>query len=124
MNVDLSDDLNGELASPYMTRRPPARPPLPFSRPDDFFAEMVGTDAYMERIHRRLLDETRERLRREERGTPAGVRRQEDRQAGAAQEDQAKRHGGATQKAQALCTIRLYSPEDQFHADSSLDATL
>ena len=31
---------------------------LPFARPDDFFAEMVKTDAHMERIRQRLLDES------------------------------------------------------------------
>ena len=44
---------------------------LPFTRPDDFFAEMVKTDAHMERIRQRLLDEsasiTKSEARRRER---------------------------------------------------------
>ena len=39
---------------------------LPFTRPADFFAEMVKSDAHMERIRQRLLDET------------AGIKRSED----------------------------------------------
>ena len=30
---------------------------LPFTRPSDYFAEMVKSDAHMERIRQRLLDE-------------------------------------------------------------------
>lgn len=35
-----------------------ARPPLPFVRPPDFFAEMVKSDAHMARIRQRLLNES------------------------------------------------------------------
>jgi hypothetical protein len=50
---------------------------LPFTRPDDFFAEMVKTDAHMERIRQRLLDETAgiaksEERRREREGKKIG----------------------------------------------------
>lgn len=50
---------------------------LPFTRPDDFFAEMVKTDAHMERIRQRLLDETAgiaksEARRREREGKKVG----------------------------------------------------
>lgn len=31
---------------------------LPFTRPSDYFAEMVKSDAHMERIRQKLLDET------------------------------------------------------------------
>lgn len=31
---------------------------FPFTRPDDYFAEMVKSDSHMERIRQRLLDET------------------------------------------------------------------
>lgn len=31
---------------------------FPFTRPSDYFAEMVKTDAHMERIRQRLLDES------------------------------------------------------------------
>lgn len=31
---------------------------LPFTRPSDYFAEMVKSDAHMERIRQRLLDES------------------------------------------------------------------
>jgi hypothetical protein len=50
---------------------------LPFTRPDDFFAEMVKTDAHMERIRQRLLDEgasiaKSESRRREREGKKVG----------------------------------------------------
>jgi rRNA-processing protein EBP2 len=50
---------------------------LPFTRPDDFFAEMVKTDAHMERIRQRLLDESAgiaksEARRREREGKKVG----------------------------------------------------
>jgi rRNA-processing protein EBP2 len=31
---------------------------FPFTRPDDYFAEMIKSDAHMERIRQRLLDES------------------------------------------------------------------
>jgi rRNA-processing protein EBP2 len=39
---------------------------LPFSRPADFYAEMVKSDAHMERIRQRLVDETASIKRSEE----------------------------------------------------------
>jgi rRNA-processing protein EBP2 len=39
---------------------------LPFTRPADFYAEMVKSDSHMERIRQRLLDES------------AGIKRSED----------------------------------------------
>jgi len=50
---------------------------LPFTRPDDFFAEMVKTDTHMERIRQRLLDESAgiaksEARRREREGKKIG----------------------------------------------------
>jgi rRNA-processing protein EBP2 len=35
-----------------------AKHSLPFTRPSDYFAEMVKSDAHMERIRQKLLDET------------------------------------------------------------------
>ena len=35
-----------------------AKHKLPFTRPSDYFAEMVKSDSHMERIRQRLLDET------------------------------------------------------------------
>jgi rRNA-processing protein EBP2 len=35
-----------------------AKHDLPFTRPADFFAEMVKSDSHMERIRQRLLDES------------------------------------------------------------------
>jgi rRNA-processing protein EBP2 len=54
-----------------------AKHSLPFTRPDDFFAEMVKTDAHMERIRQRLLDESAgiaksEARRREREGKKIG----------------------------------------------------
>jgi rRNA-processing protein EBP2 len=34
-----------------------SKPPLPFTRPSDYFAEMVKSDSHMERIRQKLLDE-------------------------------------------------------------------
>ena len=50
---------------------------LPFTRPDDFFAEMVKTDTHMERIRQRLLNESAgiaksEARRREREGKKIG----------------------------------------------------
>ena len=39
---------------------------FPFTRPADYFAEMVKSDAHMERIRQRLLDETATIKRSEE----------------------------------------------------------
>ena len=39
---------------------------LPFTRPPDYFAEMVKSDAHMERIRQRLLDESAAIKRSEE----------------------------------------------------------
>ena len=39
---------------------------LPFTRPSDYFAEMVKSDAHMERIRQRLLDESATIKRSEE----------------------------------------------------------
>lgn len=33
-------------------------PPFPFTRPSDYFAEMVKSDSHMERIRMRLLNES------------------------------------------------------------------
>ena len=35
-----------------------AKHSLPFTRPADYFAEMVKSDSHMERIRQRLLDES------------------------------------------------------------------
>jgi hypothetical protein len=34
-----------------------SKPPLPFTRPGDYYAEMIKSDAHMSRIRQRLLDE-------------------------------------------------------------------
>lgn len=54
-----------------------AKHKLPFTRPADYFAEMVKSDAHMERIRQRLLDETAnikksEEKRREREGKKFG----------------------------------------------------
>ncbi|KAG8688204.1 rRNA-processing protein and EBNA1-binding protein ebp2, partial [Ceratobasidium sp. 423] len=58
------DDLNRELAfykqaldAANTARSKFAAAKLPFSRPSDYFAEMVKSDSHMERIRQRLLDE-------------------------------------------------------------------
>ncbi|KAN0125325.1 Eukaryotic rRNA processing protein EBP2 domain containing protein [Lactarius tabidus] len=84
IDVDVDDDLNRELAfykqalhGAKAARSLATKHGLPFTRPDDFFAEMVKTDAHMERIRQRLLDETAgiaksEARRREREGKKIG----------------------------------------------------
>ncbi|KAH9969727.1 eukaryotic rRNA processing protein EBP2-domain-containing protein [Russula dissimulans] len=84
VDVDVDDDLNRELAfykqalhGAKAARALAADHHLPFTRPDDFFAEMVKTDAHMERIRQRLLDESAgiaqsEARRREREGKKVG----------------------------------------------------
>ncbi|KAL1745813.1 eukaryotic rRNA processing [Schizophyllum fasciatum] len=64
IDVDVDDDLNRELAfykqalhGANAARALAATHALPFTRPADYFAEMVKSDAHMERIRQRLLDE-------------------------------------------------------------------
>ncbi|KAI0043949.1 Ebp2-domain-containing protein [Auriscalpium vulgare] len=64
IDVDVNDDLNRELAfykqalhGANAARTLAAKHDLPFKRPADYFAEMVKSDAHMERIRQRLLDE-------------------------------------------------------------------
>jgi rRNA-processing protein EBP2 len=64
-DVDVSDDLGRELSfykqalhSAETARTLAASHDLPFTRPSDYFAEMVKSDAHMERIRQRLLDES------------------------------------------------------------------
>ncbi|KAL4259133.1 EBP2 family protein [Pleurotus pulmonarius] len=64
IDVDVSDDLNRELAfykqalhGANTARSLAAKHNLPFTRPSDYFAEMVKSDSHMERIRQRMLDE-------------------------------------------------------------------
>jgi len=64
IEVDVSDDLNRELAfykqalhSAQSARTLAAKHNFPFTRPSDYFAEMVKSDVHMERIRQRLLNE-------------------------------------------------------------------
>lgn len=64
IEVDVDDDLNRELAfykqalhAANTARTLAATHSLPFTRPSDYFAEMVKSDAHMERLRSRLLDE-------------------------------------------------------------------
>ncbi|KAL1729665.1 eukaryotic rRNA processing protein EBP2-domain-containing protein [Schizophyllum commune] len=64
VDVDVEDDLNRELAfykqalhGANAARALAAKHNFPFTRPADYFAEMVKSDAHMERIRQRLLDE-------------------------------------------------------------------
>ncbi|KAK0189131.1 eukaryotic rRNA processing protein EBP2-domain-containing protein [Armillaria mellea] len=65
IDVDVNDDLNREVAfykqalhGANAGRTLAAKHKFPFTRPADYFAEMVKTDAHMERIRQRLLDES------------------------------------------------------------------
>ncbi|GBE82986.1 eukaryotic rRNA processing [Sparassis latifolia] len=65
IDMDVNDDLNRELAfykqamhAANTARSLAAKHKLPFTRPADYFAEMVKSDAHMERIRQRLLDES------------------------------------------------------------------
>ncbi|KAG5645988.1 hypothetical protein DXG03_004589 [Asterophora parasitica] len=73
IDVDVNDDLNRELAfykqalhSAEAARKLAEKHKFPFTRPADYFAEMVKTDSHMERIRQRLLDES------------AGIKKSED----------------------------------------------
>ncbi|KAJ7701372.1 eukaryotic rRNA processing protein EBP2-domain-containing protein [Mycena rosella] len=65
IEVDVNDDLNRELAfykqalhGATAARALAEKHSFPFTRPTDYFAEMVKSDAHMERIRQRLLDES------------------------------------------------------------------
>ncbi|KAF8722481.1 hypothetical protein AX14_009753 [Amanita brunnescens Koide BX004] len=84
IEVDVDDDLQRELAfykqalhSANVARALAAKHSFPFTRPADYFAEMVKSDAHMERIRQRLLDESAgikrgEEKRREREGKKFG----------------------------------------------------
>ncbi|KAF8625935.1 hypothetical protein AX17_006661 [Amanita inopinata Kibby_2008] len=64
IEVDVDDDLQRELAfykqalhGANTARTLATKHNFPFTRPADYFAEMVKSDAHMERIRQRLLDE-------------------------------------------------------------------
>ncbi|KIK83563.1 hypothetical protein PAXRUDRAFT_832049 [Paxillus rubicundulus Ve08.2h10] len=88
IEVDVDDDLNRELAfykqalySADRARTLAASQSLPFTRPADYFAEMLKSDAHMERIRSRLLDER------------AGIKKSEEKR----KERQAKKFGKQVQ---------------------------
>ncbi|WFD32834.1 rRNA-processing protein EBP2 [Malassezia sp. CBS 17886] len=64
--ADAQNDLDRELAFSYRQslhaavrgRERVLAANVPFSRPDDYFAEMLKTDEHMERVRQRLLDES------------------------------------------------------------------
>ncbi|RXW24093.1 hypothetical protein EST38_g1764 [Candolleomyces aberdarensis] len=65
IEVDVTDDLNREVAfykqalhCANEARKLAAKHKLPFTRPSDYFAEMVKSDSHMERIRQRLLNES------------------------------------------------------------------
>ncbi|EIW74651.1 eukaryotic rRNA processing [Coniophora puteana RWD-64-598 SS2] len=90
IEVDVDDDLNRELAfykqalhSANAARALAAKHSFPFTRPNDYFAEMVKSDAHMERIRQRLLDEgagikRSEEKRREREGKKFGKQVQQE----------------------------------------------
>ena len=83
-SIDPSDDLKRELSfyaqalhSANLSRTLAQKCGLPFTRPSDYFAEMVKSDSHMERIRMRLLDESSvmkksEEKRREREGKKFG----------------------------------------------------
>ncbi|KAH9480708.1 rRNA-processing protein EBP2 [Psilocybe cubensis] len=73
IDVDVNDDLNRELAfykqalhGANAARALAAKHNFPFTRPADYFAEMIKSDSHMERIRQRLLNES------------AGIKKSED----------------------------------------------
>ncbi|KAF7987085.1 hypothetical protein HWV62_253 [Athelia sp. TMB] len=84
IEVDVNDDLNRELAfykqalhGANKARALALKANFPFTRPADYFAEMVKSDSHMERIRQRLLDESAgikkgEEKRREREGKKFG----------------------------------------------------
>lgn len=72
-DVDVSNDLERELSfykqalhCAEAAKKLAAEHSFPFTRPSDFFAEMVKSDVHMERTRQRLLDETAQIKRSEE----------------------------------------------------------
>jgi rRNA-processing protein EBP2 len=55
--LTLSSSYKQALASALSAHDLASTHGLPFTRPSDYFAEMVKSDAHMERIRQRLLDE-------------------------------------------------------------------
>ncbi|EPQ54682.1 Ebp2-domain-containing protein [Gloeophyllum trabeum ATCC 11539] len=92
IEVDVDDDLNRELAfykqalhAANTARALASQHNLPFTRPSDYFAEMVKSDAHMERIRQRLLNESAsikksEEKRREREGKKFGKQVQLEKQ--------------------------------------------
>ncbi|KAG8904748.1 rRNA-processing protein and EBNA1-binding protein ebp2, partial [Tulasnella sp. 408] len=71
--IDPSDDLNREvsfykqaLQCAQESKALAAKHSLPFTRPNDYFAEMVKSDIHMERVRSKLLDEAAAMKRSEE----------------------------------------------------------
>ncbi|EJD50471.1 eukaryotic rRNA processing [Auricularia subglabra TFB-10046 SS5] len=90
INVDVDNDLERELAfykqalhGAQTARALAKQHNLPWTRPADYFAEMVKSDAHMERVRQRLLDESAgiqraEAKRREREGKKFGKQVQQE----------------------------------------------
>ncbi|KAF9234155.1 eukaryotic rRNA processing [Melanogaster broomeanus] len=122
IEADVDDDLNRELAfykqalySADLARSLATSHSLPFTRPSDYFAEMVKSDAHMERIRARLLDERsgikRSEEKRKEReakkfGKQVQLEKQRERERGKKEMDERlkslkRKHKGALDNAEA-----------------------
>jgi len=55
---DIHSSYKQALTSAQTAQTLAAKANFPFTRPSDFYAEMVKSDAHMERIRMKLLDET------------------------------------------------------------------
>jgi rRNA-processing protein EBP2 len=94
---------------------------LPFTRPDDFFAEMVKTDAHMERIRQRLLDESAgiaksEARRREREGKKIGkqVQLEKLKERERSKKDMEERLKGLKRSALSSLSLIIVSPRSNF----------
>lgn len=58
ISLNISCSYKQALHGAQTARSLAAKHNLPFTRPADYFAEMVKSDAHMERIRQRLLDES------------------------------------------------------------------
>lgn len=90
---------------------------FPFTRPSDYFAEMVKSDSHMERIRQRLLNESAEIKRSEEKrkerqnkkyGKQIQVEKQKERER--AKKDMDEKIKGLKRSKRRSCDVRFCCP--------------
>ena len=141
IDIDVNDDLNRELAlcvkwffllfQPHLTcvcsykqalhcaqeaKKLAAKHNFQFTRPSDYFAEMVKSDAHMERIRQRLLDESAtikrsEDKRKEREGKKFGkqVQMEKLKERERSKKEMEERLKGLKRSASHSCCVQNYS---------------